>query len=627
MMFGKGYQSLILGVTLLVLLLSPIGSTTLYVDHLINSASCSTYNPGNRSCAGGTETAFRTLTAAVSAVQPGDVVLLRQGHYGERLQVLVSGNADQPIIIRAYPSELVTIASSSSPATIVLNQVSYIEIEGFTIQDVRWAEITNCQHITLRNNRFLRTPSSGTTGNVRFISSDHNRIINNLLEEGNDNLLLIDSDYNLVTGNTMREGRHSIFSIRCANYNIIRNNTFSNTIQKIGEIYDCGEDTTAVPHSFNATRHNLIEGNVFADANAYYSTSGGNGIQYAGQEGIIRHNLFYQTNVGLGMQVYSDEALYNHHNRIYHNVFFNNDCAGVASSGSVVGNVFVNNILFQNKGIGGGDCFGDGPAQIVYRSSVAGFVFRQNNIIYQNPGEAVVAIEFGQGQSLAHYQSSFPGSFFANLEQNPAFTAAESGDFHLSPGSPMIDTGAFLTTTQSAGQGLVMAVADTRYFCDGYGIEGEVGDQIQLAGQAQRFHIVALDYTANTITLDQAASWSAAQGLSLAYQGSCPDLGVFEFNGSGPSLQIISPNGDELWRRGEERVITWTANGVSGNLVIELLQNDNLVGAIASDVPAGNGTFTWMVGQLQNGSFVTGTNLKIRIRTAAGAVVVEQEIR
>ena len=89
-------------------------------------------------------------------------------------------------------------------------------------------------------------PASGTAGNVRFVSSDDNWIVGNILpRRERQPLLPIDSDYNLVEGNTLTEGRHSLLSVRCSSYNLIPNNYFANTPQKIAEVYDCGEDTSA----------------------------------------------------------------------------------------------------------------------------------------------------------------------------------------------------------------------------------------------------------------------------------------------------------------------------------------------------------------------------------------------
>jgi len=108
-----------------------------------------------------------------------------------------------------------------------------------------------------------------------------------------------------------------------------------------------------------------------------------------------------------------------------------------------------------------------------------------------------------------------------------------------------------------------------------------------------------------------------ADGVILACEG------VKTFSG----LILNSPNGDEAWHKGETRAITWAAYNITGNLLIELLQNDTVVGTVAASVDAAAGSYTWSVGRLENGSFVSGSNLKIRISTAVGAVVAEQEIR
>ncbi|MBI5564140.1 MAG: right-handed parallel beta-helix repeat-containing protein, partial [Chloroflexi bacterium] len=312
--------------------------------------------------------------------------------------------------------------------------------------------------------------------------------------------------------------------------------------------YDCGEDTTAVPHAFNATHHNVIEHNVFAEASAYYSTSGGNGLQYAGQDGIIRYNVFYRTNVGLGMQVYSDEALYNHRNRVYHNVFYDNDCAGIAVRGDALNNVYKNNVLFKNKGISG-DCFGVGQAQVVYRAPLAEFFFERNDILNNGPGEAVIHEEFGDGDTLAHFEAQYPALFADNLQVLPVFRDEAADDFRLRGTSPLINAGAFLARTASSGSGTLLPIDDARYFRDDFSITGATGDHLQLAGQFETAVIVGIDYAANTLTLDRALTWSANQGVSLAYAGSAPDVGAYEFT---PELMLYGSPADRAIH------LTWT---------------------------------------------------------------------
>jgi len=96
---------------------------------------------------------------------------------------------------------------------------------------------------------------------------------------------------------------------------------------------------------------------------------------------------------------------------------------------------------------------------------------------------------------------------------------------------------------------------------------------------------------------------------------------------SGPTLLITSPNGSEIWHKGETRAIIWTASGIEGDLVIELLQNDAVVGTIATGVAPSAGSFNWIVGKLADDSFVTSQNLKIRIHTADSMVSGEKELR
>jgi hypothetical protein len=86
-----------------------------------------------------------------------------------------------------------------------------------------------------------------------------------------------------------------------------------------------------------------------------------------------------------------------------------------------------------------------------------------------------------------------------------------------------------------------LPVNDARYFRDSYGVAGVSGDHIQLAGQSETAIIVGIDYAANTLTLDRALTWSANQGVSLAYEGSAPDVGAYEFT---PELVLFGTPAD-----------------------------------------------------------------------------------
>ena len=73
-----------------------------------------------------------------------------------------------------------------------------------------------------------------------------------------------------------------------------------------------------------------------------------------------------------------------------------------------------------------------------------------------------------------------------------------------------------------------MVVQDATPFQDGFGIEGEQGDVIQLMGDKETARVIHVDYAKRRLTLDRPLSWKDSQGVALAYDGSAPDIGTFE---------------------------------------------------------------------------------------------------
>jgi len=142
------------------------------------------------------------------------------------------------------------------------------------------------------------------------------------------------------------------------------------------------------------------------------------------------------------------------------------------------------------------------------------------------------------------FNSNHPDKFSGNIQKNPDFKNPEGEDFDLSDNSEMIDAGAFLTRTASSGSGRTLQVEDAKYFYDGFGISGEVGDTIQLEGQSQSARITDIDYNANTITVDKSLNWDAGAGVSLEYSGYAPDIGVSESEGEPPVVRECSRDSD-----------------------------------------------------------------------------------
>lgn len=474
----------------LVGLLAPSGAAAIdrFVDGTLGS-DCDGYDIQNRSCSGGSEVAHRDFASAISAVEPGDRVLLRAGTYREQLRVDRSGTAASPIRIERYDGEEVRIEGLGEPAIFVTG-ASYVVIEGLLVVDnLGFGRLEDSDHIVIRDVTFDGATANGTTGGLKLVRARQCLLQNNRFLDANDNVVMQESDRNRIIGNEFREGRHSLLSVRCSNENVFRANRFVNPIQKAMEIFDC-EGISDAPFRLDATHRNLIEGNRFEGTAPSDRDHRYNAIQFACQDSIVRRNVFVENaGGGLNFQIYSDEALNTYGNRAYHNTFVNNRCHAVigsdSSSSSFRDNVVRFNVLWQNV-----DCDG-APAQINVRNPTA-VILSDNAIVDTDPG--------------------FVGS----------------GDFGLSAASPLIDTAAFLTETRADGSGTTLQVVDSTVFFDGRGIEGELGDRIQLDAQTERATIVSIDFESHTLTLDRPLTWTAGHGVSLAYEGSAPDPGAFE---------------------------------------------------------------------------------------------------
>ncbi len=555
----KTYQ---LSALILLLFITPkIVAQTIYVDNQLSTNCNGNYSITNRDCSGSDGNAYYTFATATSVATSGATVLIRSGIFSEQLIPQNSGNPSNYITFKNYESEVVEITGTSLSPAIFIENKDYIIIEGLQVRDVRrWLNALGSDYLIIRNNIFERALDSGGSSKTGlfFQSCNYTKIQNNILDDTTqDNLGMIDCDYNLIEGNTITKALHALWAFKCSNYNIIRNNYFHNELQKIGEIYDCdnaGFGSIEFPklNSYDDAKYNVVEGNIFA-----YTPSSGNsspyaGIQYAGQYGILRNNIFYEcVGPALGLTIYSGEAENNYGNRIYHNVFYNNKLGAFNISGSTASGFYdqkiKNNILYENEFIQNDFRWNwyaeldNQPVQIL--TGRIQDVFFDNNNIFSTAVDELYIIAYGlrnsnsneAPQPISWWETNRPNFIQNSSQANPMFVSPASYNFHLQENSPMIDAGELLANTTNAGaNSTVMKVDDARWFTNGFGIV--TGDSIQLDGQLETALIVSVNYTSNELTLDSPLSWNTGQGVSLAFIGSKPDLGAFEYNAS---LSII----------------------------------------------------------------------------------------
>jgi hypothetical protein len=114
--------------------------------------------------------------------------------------------------------------------------------------------------------------------------------------------------------------------------------------------------------------------------------------------------------------------------------------------------------------------------------------------------------------------------------------------FALATGSPAMDAGKPVTVATSSGSNTTtLTVDDAYFFCDGFG--AVEGDAIMIGGGTS-VRITAIDFSSNTISIASPRTWTAGDGVHIAYTGLAPDIGASEqFE---PARKVSVPG--EQWR-------------------------------------------------------------------------------
>jgi len=425
-----------------------------------------------------------------------------------------------------------------------------------------YIQILNCDiHDNTQEGIYLNSTQHGAHQLIRG-----NKIYNNghdfYLTEYGDKIrydgLYFRSDSSLIEDNEVyNNGRNGMYldvtSARPCRYNIVRrNNIYHNgkngmmfcqhyTLIYENKIYDNGWDfTNAAMHGIymaNAT-HNIIFNNEM------YEHRNGSAVRVEGDFSVIQDNNFYNNGVGMygcdsygtsygnilrnnrmyanfqryegaipgsGLEISGPKEI-----RIYHNIVVDMQgfgCAVVTGKRYVSTGAKLKNNIFMN-------C--EWSTLWVKEGSDEGFL-EAHNVFFPDRSDAIRYKD--EYYDFPTYQNEI-GQGKNSFAKAPLFIDRSNYNFHLAPQSPCIEAGDFLTRTTAAGSGTQIPVEDVMYFCDGYGIID--GDLIQLEGTTQTVRIVKIEYDNNLLQVDQAISWTSGQGVSRPYEGTKPDIGVFE---------------------------------------------------------------------------------------------------
>jgi hypothetical protein len=479
---------------------------SLAADYYIDGGAGNDQNPGSLS------SPWKTITKANTQLQPGDTVYIRKGTYQETINPQNSGSSGKYITYSVYNDEEVIITNVYDGAD--LRAKHYIVLDGLKIIDVDhyWVNMRENGGAThnIIKNCYMET-ARGWGGIYMRAGCDYNQILNNTLvatctTDGvggpDDTIDCYGSSYNLFENNQFQYATHISLNFESrgypTRYNIVRNNSFYNPWH------------TAIGAVEEGVEHTLIENNTIFDSGeeaasnwcgserdrTEFAREDHNAIQINSSRAIIRNNVLINNGKTVFAAFSGDLCV---DNRFYHNTSYK-DYRGSWLADNSVGTILKNNIYSEN---------------ILYAvKSISG-----NDIINNN----------------AYLGSISGGTTSDNINVSPDFLDPVNRDLHLKDTSPMIDAGAFLTTTTTSGSGVNIPVQDASYFMNGWGIIE--GDVIQLQNQTQTATVVAVSN--NVITIDRELSWNSNTGVSLAYQGNAPDMGAFEY--SSELITVLDP--------------------------------------------------------------------------------------
>lgn len=535
---------------------------------------------GNDAASGDLTHPWQTISRSVKSPfpyvyrSPGDTVYIRGGVYSGNTHSIIlngatanSGTAAFPITMKAYPGETAIIADVVYPnRAITMYDMSWWRFENLiysnNYQNVYVENMTNC---VWTNCVFGWMPYYGQASDS-YPDNSFNWASFDLRHTSQSNIIINctfrdwgNIGTNVPTQNYWIQGTH--FKVGEANYdweawyNLIQGCTFARAS------HDLIECETA----FNIFRGNLFHmepwistnafchllynsGNPRTNENPYGAWSarimkpGDGGTYQIDMRNVFENNLMYYTGApadspgGHGIELGTRQSIYRNNCIAFaqaNGIFLNTSGATTLSSS----NAIYNNTIYA---CGIGYLSGVSNAlQGQYGIYMSTFENRRtnnyivNNILWNN-GTKNVADEIYTWQQ---YRTNWNGDFVACTD--PQFIStngvgftynpANLPNFQLKSTSPCINAGTWLAYIASdSGSGTSFTVDNSLYFSDGNHMVQ--GDTIQLQGQTTRAVITANDWTNNVLTFTPSLTWTNGQGVSLAYNGTAPDMGAYEFS-------------------------------------------------------------------------------------------------
>jgi parallel beta-helix repeat protein len=361
----------------------------LYVDG--SSASCADSGPGTAA------QPFCTITAAASHAGAGQTVQVASGTYTEVVKVSASGSPGAPITFQPAPGAVVTLTGKADGFT--LTNASWITVTGFEITRTTsyGINVTGGSHVAISANHvtFSGQPIQG-----QIAAGIHLSGVTSSLVSGND------SDHNSDYGITVVGGSTGV--------EVRGNTTYANS-----RVY---ERATAGIRIYQSPG-NIVDRNITHD-------NQDSGIEcYPGANNtLIYDNVSYDNgDHGIDNLTATGEVIVG--NTVYGNV-----TAGINVEGGSTGATIGDNISVDN-GIGSPRTHSDIRVE---HGSTAGTTM-DYDLVHLSTADTLLIWDSVSYKSLSAFQAA-SGQEAHGIDADPRWEAPGAGNFHLTAGSPAIDS-------------------------------------------------------------------------------------------------------------------------------------------------------------------------------------------
>ncbi|MEP6909080.1 MAG: PKD domain-containing protein [Actinomycetota bacterium] len=363
--------------------------TTLYVDHA--NPSCSDTGSGR------IDVPYCTIGAAARVVGAGQTVQVAAGTYPEAVIVWASGTSSAPIVFTAAPGATVTLSGQANGFSI--SGRSWITVNGFNVTTTsdRGIYLSGSSHITISNNHvsYSGSPVSGLTKSGIFLTN------------------VSDS---LVAGNTADHNTYAGIELTASSTRdeVRGNTTFSNA-----SVY-----TRRAPGiRVNQAPGNTIDGNVTHD-------NEDSGIEcYTGSNNTLIYDNVSYNNGDHGIDNYISTGQRIIANTVYRNVTAGINVEGVSTGATIANNISVDSGIHSPRT----------SSDIRVESGSTSGTTMDYDLVHLSAQSTLLIWNSVSYSSLASFRSA-TGQELHGIDADAGWANQGAGDFHLTAGSPAIDS-------------------------------------------------------------------------------------------------------------------------------------------------------------------------------------------